>query len=75
MFDVELVREILGNILVAARRIERRFATISAPTDLLDSDDGVDRLDILEKHLLDPLDFSARHWPQRDKPCVVLPYL
>lgn len=59
MFDVELVREILGNVLIAVRRIERRFAAISAPTDFLETDDGVDRLDIIQKHLLDPLDFFS----------------
>ncbi|MGD9729150.1 MAG: hypothetical protein AB7U82_12610 [Blastocatellales bacterium] len=45
MFDAELVKEILGQILVATRRIARRFGTIQQPSDFLASDDGLDRLD------------------------------
>jgi len=45
MFDAELVKEILGQILVATRRIARRFEAIQQPSDFLASDDGLDRLD------------------------------
>jgi uncharacterized protein with HEPN domain len=45
MFDVELVLGILDQVLVAARRIERRFEPIGKPEDFLTSDEGLDRLD------------------------------
>jgi uncharacterized protein with HEPN domain len=45
MFDAELVREILGQILIATRRIVRRFEAIRQPDDFLASDEGLDRLD------------------------------
>jgi uncharacterized protein with HEPN domain len=47
MYDVELVREILRQILEACRRIERRFSTIRQADDLLANDDGLDRLDAI----------------------------
>ncbi len=43
--DTELLLEILNQILVAARRIERRFAGIQSPDDFLKDDEGLDRLD------------------------------
>jgi len=45
MFDSELVREILSQILEASGRIERRFASIQSPDDFLGGEDGVDKLD------------------------------
>lgn len=45
MFDAELVKEILGQIIEATRRIGRRFATIRQPDDFLASDEGLLRLD------------------------------
>jgi len=45
MYDLELVREILSQILEATGRIERRFASINSPDDFLVSDDGIDKLD------------------------------
>lgn len=45
MFDADLTAEILSQILVAAGRIERRFAAIRQPGDFLESEDGRDRLD------------------------------
>lgn len=52
MFDAELVAEILNQILVAARRIERRFISIGQPDDFLDSDEGLDRLDAIAMMLI-----------------------
>lgn len=43
--DPELILEILDQILMAARRIERRFAGIQSPDDFLKDDQGLDRLD------------------------------
>ena len=45
MFDAELVKEILGQLLIATRRIERRFATIQQPEDFTTSEEGLLRLD------------------------------
>jgi uncharacterized protein with HEPN domain len=43
--DPELLLEVLNQMLVAARRIERRFAGIQDPDDFLRDDEGLDRLD------------------------------
>ena len=40
-----LVREILGQMLDAIAKIERRFARIGNGNDLVSSDEGIDRLD------------------------------
>ena len=47
MFDKELVREILSQVLTAANRIERRSAGIRTPDDFLASDEGLDKLDAI----------------------------
>jgi uncharacterized protein with HEPN domain len=47
MFDKELVREILSQVLTAANRIERRGASIRTPDDFLASDEGLDKLDAI----------------------------
>lgn len=47
MFDKELVREILSQILIAANRIERRSAGVGKPDDFLASDEGLDKLDAI----------------------------
>lgn len=47
MYDVELVREILRQILEAGKRIERRFSTVQHSDDFLATDDGLDRLDAI----------------------------
>ncbi len=52
MFDAELIAEILTQILVAARRIERRFVPIQLPDDFLNTDDGLDRLDAIAMMLI-----------------------
>ena len=43
MSDPALVREVLSQILMGARRIERRAASVIAPNDFLDSDAGLDK--------------------------------
>lgn len=45
MFDAELVKEILSQILIATSRIERRFITITSPEDFTNSEEGLLRLD------------------------------
>ncbi|WDN88013.1 hypothetical protein BuS5_00981 [Desulfosarcina sp. BuS5] len=45
MFDRELAKEILRQILAAANRIERRFKDVRSPDDFLLSDAGIDKLD------------------------------
>ena len=47
MPDQRLVSEILGQILEAARRIERRSAAIQSPADFLKNDDNLDKLDAI----------------------------
>lgn len=47
MSDVALIREILCQILEAAKRIERRFGTIQSPDDFLAGDEGLDKLDAI----------------------------
>lgn len=47
MSDDALVREILSQILEAARRIERRFESIHSSDDFLADDDGQDKLDAI----------------------------
>lgn len=47
MFDRELVTEILNQIIIAGKRIERRFSNIHSPDDFLNSDEGLDRLDAI----------------------------
>jgi len=47
MYDKELVREVLSQILTAVSRIERRSASITIPGDFISSDDGIDKLDAI----------------------------
>ena len=47
MFDRELAKEILRQILAAANRIERRFKGVRGPDDFLLSDAGIDKLDAI----------------------------
>jgi len=47
MFDKELAKEILNQILTAASRIERRCEGIHTPDDFLLSDAGIDKLDAI----------------------------
>ena len=47
MYDLELVIDILNQINVAAKRIERRFSNIGTAEDFLATEDGLDMLDAI----------------------------
>ncbi len=47
MFDRELAKEILKQILIAASRVVRRFKDIRHSDDFLLSDAGIDKLDAI----------------------------
>jgi uncharacterized protein with HEPN domain len=47
MSDLSLIRERLESVLEALARIPRRFADIQSPTDFVNSDEGLDRLDAI----------------------------
>jgi len=47
MPDKRLVSEILGQILEAAKRIERRSAAVQVPADFLKNDENLDKLDAI----------------------------
>jgi uncharacterized protein with HEPN domain len=47
MYDRELAREILGQILIAANRVQRRSADIVTWEQFLTSDEGLDKLDAI----------------------------
>ncbi|MFN8487930.1 MAG: HepT-like ribonuclease domain-containing protein [Caldilineaceae bacterium] len=52
MSDLELVRDILSNIMIAITRIERRCERIASADDFVSSDEGIDRLDGIAMMLL-----------------------
>lgn len=52
MYDTSLVCVILGNILIAIQRIERRFDGIDSPEDFVSTDEGIDRLDAITMMLI-----------------------
>jgi uncharacterized protein with HEPN domain len=47
MYNRELVRDIIMQILEATQRIERRFTIIKSSDDFILTDDGIDRLDAI----------------------------
>ncbi len=47
MYDKELVVEVLSQILIAARRITRRYEKVESSDDFTRSDEGLDRLDAI----------------------------
>jgi len=47
MSDPALVYEILSQIIVAGKRINRRFSSIKTPDDFLESEEGIDKLDAI----------------------------
>lgn len=47
MYDPELLVERLQTLLEALKRIPRRFADITTPTDFYSSDAGIDRMDAI----------------------------
>lgn len=52
MFDVELTREILRQVLSAARTIAKRFAPIASAEDFLSSEAGLEKLDSICMQLI-----------------------
>jgi uncharacterized protein with HEPN domain len=52
MFDTPLVQEIIGQILTAIARVERRSAGIATAADFLADDAGLDRLDAIAMMLI-----------------------
>lgn len=52
MYDIELVREILRQILGAAQTITRRFAPITSPEDFVRSEAGLEKLDAICMQLI-----------------------
>ena len=52
MYDRELARELVAQILTALGRIARRAAPIATPGDFLADDDGIDRLDAIAMMLI-----------------------
>jgi uncharacterized protein with HEPN domain len=52
MYDIELVREILRQILGATQTISRRFAPITSPEDFVISEAGLEKLDAICMQLI-----------------------
>lgn len=52
MYDKDLIKEVLSQILTATRRIERRSSSISKPDDFISSDEGIDKLDAISMMLI-----------------------
>ncbi len=52
MWDRQLVREILEQILWSVRTISRRFAPITSVDDFVASDEGLEKLDAICMQLL-----------------------
>lgn len=52
MYDSEIVLDLLGRILEAADRIERRMEGIESPEDFMRDDDTLTRLDAIEMMLI-----------------------
>ena len=47
MWDKELVREVLEQVLWSVRTVSRRFAPIHSPDDFIVSDEGLEKLDAI----------------------------
>ena len=52
MYDIELVREILRQILGATQTVSRRFAPITSPKDFVASEAGLEKLDAICMQLI-----------------------
>lgn len=52
MYDIELVREILRQVLGAAQTIAKRFAPITSPEDFVSSEEGLEKLDAICMQLI-----------------------
>lgn len=52
MYDIELVKEILNQILNSAQIINKRFEPIKSPEDFLAIDTGLEKLDAICMQLI-----------------------
>lgn len=52
MYDIELVKEILRQILWSAQTIAKRFAPITSPEDFVASESGLEKLDAICMQLI-----------------------
>ena len=52
MYDIELVREILRQVLCSAQTIAKRFAPITSPEDFVSSEEGLEKLDAICMQLI-----------------------
>lgn len=52
MYDIELVKEILHQILWSGQTITRRFASITSPEDFVVSEEGLEKLDAICMQLI-----------------------
>ncbi len=60
MYDRELVKEILRQILWSARTVAKRFAPLSSPEDFVASESGLEKLDAICMQLI-ALGESVKH--------------
>jgi uncharacterized protein with HEPN domain len=52
MYDIELVKEILHQILWSAQTIAKRFSSITSPEDFVVSEEGLEKLDAICMQLI-----------------------
>jgi uncharacterized protein with HEPN domain len=52
MYDIELVKEILRQVLWSAQTIGKRFAPIASPEDFVTSESGLEKLDAICMQLI-----------------------
>ena len=52
MYDTELVKEVLRQILWSAQTVTKRFASITSPEDFVISEEGLERLDAICMQLI-----------------------
>jgi uncharacterized protein with HEPN domain len=52
MYDIELVKEILQQVLWSAQTITKRFASIASPEDFVISEEGLEKLDAICMQLI-----------------------
>ena len=52
MYDIELVKEILCQVLWSARTIVKRFVSITSPEDFVVSESGLEKLDAICMQLI-----------------------
>jgi len=52
MYNTELVKEILRQILWSAQTVTKRFASITSPADFVISEEGLERLDAICMQLI-----------------------